>query len=238
MKARKLLLTCLVISLLITSQVWAVTITDLDPTDQNIITATHSPGGNWFIVEEDYGEESLIPYPSHDGYAIVDDEPLDPFFDKVVTVNQADILSEGGVWFFGFVVENTTPYIWSDYHFEFWNEDFSDPLSSVPLLVVGDPYIDPSSSIFNNQSFDGSVLEFWAPEWQDPGEINQFGMMIDLLQLGVNPDIHPDPDTGQYSFGIRQVATTAIPEPGTMLLLGFGLLGLAGYGIHRKKKNS
>jgi len=38
-------------------------------------------------------------------------------------------------------------------------------------------------------------------------------------------------------FGIRQVATT-VPEPGAMLLLGFGLLGLAGYGIHRKKKNS
>jgi len=35
-----------------------------------------------------------------------------------------------------------------------------------------------------------------------------------------------------------QTETTVIPEPGTMLLLGFGLLGLVGYGMHRKKKNS
>ena len=33
------------------------------------------------------------------------------------------------------------------------------------------------------------------------------------------------------------VSTAAIPEPGTMFLLGFGLLGLVGYGIRRKKKS-
>ena len=60
-------------------------------------------------------------------------------------------------------------------------------------------------------------------------------MEIDLLELGFN--LGANPLIQPYSFGIRQVATT-VPEPGTMLLLGFGLLGLAGYGIHRKKKNS
>ncbi len=78
-------------------------------------------------------------------------------------------------------------------------------------------------------------MEFWAPDWQDPGEINTFTINIDLLALGYSLGV--DPFSEEYSFGIRQVATT-VPEPGTILLLGFGLLGLAGYGIHRKKKNS
>jgi len=102
------------------------------------------------------------------------------------------------------------------------------------LLSV--PLSNPTNDIFLNQSLIGNVLEFWAPDWQDPGEINPFGMDIDLLTLGLN--FVPDSTVEQYSFGIRQVATTVIPEPGTILLLGFGLLGLAGYGIHRKKKNS
>jgi hypothetical protein len=44
------------------------------------------------------------------------------------------------------------------------------------------------------------------------------------------------PDNNDSVF--VKVTVQPVPEPGTILLLGFGLLGLVGYGIHRKKKNS
>ncbi|MBC8233906.1 PEP-CTERM sorting domain-containing protein [bacterium] len=224
MKAIKLLLTCLVISLFIIGQVWAINVVDVYDDDLNEITGIDvSPGT--VEVFEDYNETHLIPYPSHDGYAVVNHR--DEFFDKVVTVNPSDI-GMTAVWNFDFIVENTTPYVWSDYHFEFWNETFSTPIA-FPSVFAWD------GGIFTNSALNGNVLEFWAPGWQNPGDTNTFHMQIDLFILGL--DLGFSPFAEQYSFGIRQVATT-VPEPGTILLLGFGLLGLAGYGIHRKKKNS
>jgi hypothetical protein len=41
----------------------------------------------------------------------------------------------------------------------------------------------------------------------------------------------------RYKVDYTSPGDDPIPEPGTLLLVGFGLLGLAGYTIHRKKKS-
>ena len=191
-------------------------IVDRDVTDSNVITRVavdlvHSE----LLTFEDYNETHLIPYPSHDGFAIVN--PGGGFFDKVVTYQLADV---GGPWCFDFRVHNTSPYIWSDYHFEFWDAAFQNRLN----LAAGVVY-KWSSSIFQNSSFDGSVLEFWAPNWQVPCETNQLLFFVNNLGNVAG--------AGPASFGIRQVATT-VPEPLTMLGLLAGVSLLGGYVRQRR----
>jgi hypothetical protein len=41
----------------------------------------------------------------------------------------------------------------------------------------------------------------------------------------------------QYGTALTDLNIPAVPEPGTLLLLGLGLLGLAAVGIIRRKKN-
>jgi hypothetical protein len=214
MKAVKLLLISLVISLLITGQSLATTlIEDVYTGDDNIITyAQADPINKDFFVEEDYNENYLVPYPSHDGYGIVNSDGN--FFDKRVLFPEESWAT--GIWDFEFTVLNTTPYSWSDYHFEFWTLDFTSRLTNPGILTSW------GNSIFQNSNLDNQgVLSFWAPEWQDPGETNVFTLDIDL-------DLAETAD----GFGIRQVATT-VPEPSTFALMGLGLAGL-GFAICRR----
>lgn len=173
-------------------------------------------------VQEDYNETRLVPYPSHDGYGIVN--PKGNFFDKVV-----DLQSATGWETFVFTVTNTSPYKWSDYHFEFWTSDFSTQLTSFPLeRFPGDAGHFPEgpwdNNIFLNSAFDGSVLSFWSPAWQSPGQTNRFALTMDLNAIHA-----------QYgsSFGIRQVATT-VPEPKN---IGLFMIGLSGLLLMRYRKS-
>lgn len=196
----------------------SIHVTDVNTADANSITAQNFDGTNRTLtVGEDYNEKFLLPYPSHDGWAVVNSNG--GYFDKVVTLN--GIAQPGTVpnYSFNFSITNTGPYTWSDYHFEFWNPTFTQRLASFP--------VDPAaltSTIFNNSALaprggvPSTVAEFWAPNWQSTGQTGEYTLSVNLAGLV--------DQNGNGSFGIRQVATT-VPEPETyaMLLAGFGVLG-------------
>lgn len=178
--------------------------------DLNFITNVQQfnpPGPTELLIFEDYNEDNLIPFPSHDGYAIVDNDAGEPvrFFDKIIQKQ-----GEAGLWAFDFRVHNTTPWSWSDYHFEFWTEDFTQQLDITNILTNW------SSDIFLNSEKTLAGVNFWSPASHDPSETGQY-----VLFLNVN--LLPN------SFGIRQIATT--PEPGSVALwaLGLAALGVTGW---------
>lgn len=222
--------------LLAPANVMALSVIDLDPGDLNVIVDQDPPPGAppepVHRVFEEYGETGLVPYPSHDGMAVIqpDVPPSEMWFDKIVEYSEED-LAVGPIKDVIFDVINFTPYIWSDYHIEFWDATFDLPLEIGPALSGW------GNVIFSESFFDGSVLEFFAPDLQHLGEANSIVLTLDMgiLVSGGFPGGHPlDPDeTG--SFGIRQVATTrVIPEPLTMAGVFLGIAGLTRYVKRRK----
>jgi len=75
----------------------------------------------------------------------------------------------------------------------------------------------------------------------DPGSHLTPGMGIDPKQtIGIlwgGATCANDIIYGTWTADYTDPGDDPIPEPGTLLLLGFGLLGLSGYTIHRKKKS-
>jgi hypothetical protein len=181
-----------------------ISIVDVYNTDANVIQSQFNFNPTILLVNEDYKELTRIPYPSHDGSAIVNSSSQ--YFDTVVTYTGASVEPS----MFQFRVTNTTPWQWSDYHFELWDSTFTTRLdSSVITSYNGSP-------LTNSQNI-GGVVSFLAPFSQNPSETGVYLLGINLQAIG----------GADGNFGIRQVATT-VPEPGTIMLMGIGAVGMMG----------
>ena len=187
----------------------AITVTDLYA-DNNTITGQLNPDPN-VTVFEDYNELTRIPYPSHDGYAIVNSSYQ--YFDKLVTYTGATSGTSSQLLF---QVYNSTPWAWSDYHIELWDSTFTTRLTTLSVTSGNDQ--------FTSSNNVGGVISFYAPGSHNSLETGNYWITTDLYAINGTAD-------GQ--FGIRQVATT-VPEPGTIMLMGIGALGM--FGVKNAKR--
>ncbi|MCG5524353.1 PEP-CTERM sorting domain-containing protein [Ectothiorhodospira haloalkaliphila] len=183
-----------------------------DDYDWEILDDNSSVDDRTLTLNERYGEQYRIPYPSQNGYAVVSQDLS--FFDKIFSFDADDDERTG--WTFHFDVLNETPWNWTDYHFVFYDETFTNRLDFSELLVEWD------SEIFVNSAFDDNELEFWKPAIHGVGEVYRYT----LIFSGENAL----PET----FGIRQIAT--VPEPGMVALFALGLITLAGT-IQRRRSD-
>jgi hypothetical protein len=168
-------------------------------TDPNYVITSVS--GN--DVQEDYNATQLIPYPSHDGFAVVDLDltgaPI--YFDKAMVFDAKDLKNNFTITW---NISNTSPYTWSDFHFIMEDE--------------GQIINNASSADFKGVTITGNTeIDYY---YDPPG-----GKLVapgDTLQLIFSLDT-----TGLTGTDIefRQIAT-AVPIPAALPLLGTGILGL------------
>ncbi len=219
----KRFLLIVIIVFLVPISVSGAGLSDTQLADNMAITSqVFDPGLLETTVDEVIADSKIIPYPSHDGFAIVNQ--WDMFFDSYVDPNPLEI--GAGFMVFNFNILNSSNRNWSDFHFEFYDLGFTD-LVSVPIIYVETSnfeetnFVDPG--LIGYGFYD--TINFWASEPEVPpasyvasGEEASFLIVIDLFAMPSLTD----------GFSIRQIATTT-PVPGAIWIMGLGLVGLLGF---------
>jgi hypothetical protein len=144
------------------------------------------------------------------------------------------------------VIPNAYPYT-SEYPYDNQVTAWDNIITPTVGLVNGSPYMDSLGLLFQVNNADSDLLTFWVDAgvdyWGlvDPNSHQFFdaaGNFWDLLQ---NYSADGSPENAFSSFSITGVTDPTppppTPEPSSMLLMGTGLLGMAGF-LYRKAKAS
>lgn len=130
----------------------------------------------------------------------------------------------------------------------------SDP-SPAGLLTGSDAYsrtfwfYDAGTARFNNwESAEGMMVGTWHDPWTGVPQSQGFDLVYSFSQLGLIDRLALYGLDGNFGFGIDPdcrfmndgitftITTTAVPEPGTILLLGMGFLGMGIFGRRKLRK--
>ena len=222
----------IVVAISVAMEVRAAGVNDLFNDDLDFVTNVSSSivGTDLAIrIEEDYGEDNIVPYPPTNGFAIVDNDPNEPvrYFVKIITVTGTEATTVSTVTI-EFAITNTGSIHWNDYHFEFWNDNFTGLRTDVVVLQV-----DPSGTAFPD------VTQMPGAVWYDQGAGGAGlapGQSTDPDFIGFQLPISVFTNVPNLNLGVRQIATIVpLPAPATMGLALFGLLGV-GVGVRRWKR--
>ena len=112
------------------------------------------------------------------------------------------------------------------------------PTWFIETLFSFDPssFINPAINVADDQETQDADMYLKTFAIDLSGLADGYGVHFDLYNLNIRNNGNPYDETAPFSHDAEGWKQNPVPEPGTVLLLGSGLLGLAIYG--RRRKNS